>query len=826
MNDTPQQSAILEPVNSQNSTSKRQSGSWWQGLERKWNNLSIRNKISILLVTGATIPVIAVTQGIVEFARRESFNSLKEKLATQLVLLENEIDIEKRSLAANANALALSVQAANINLNDTNSIAQNNQKLQSLVADIKQQQPNASFYLITDEQGKTVAQAIQEVKSDGNEYPLVPSEDAATSTQFQPVELETGIALGDLPIINKSLQLSRSLSGFEVVPGNVLQRLGLARQADIGLRFQKTEGLAEAKQPYPEGKFDIDNGKAGFVMMAVEPIELGNNKVGTAVVGTLVNRNFELVDRLKNVTNVSTATIFARDWRVSTNVPYSDRTTRAIGTRVSKAVADIVLEQKRTFLGNANIIGTEYETGYSPIYNHVQQIDPQQASPVGIAYVGEPQTQVAITLRRITFAGYAIGGVVLIVVSTILILAPSDKSISNPLRQLTDFATRITDGESGMRLETVKRQDEIGVLSQNLNEMAASIDTNLEAKKLEAQQQRQEKEQLEMAIYTLVDEISDATEGDLTVRASLDSLELGTVADLFNAVIVNLQDIAIEAKESTNLVGSSLKQNESEIRLLAEQAIAEARETRETLMSIEQMSQSIQAVSQNASQAEKITDDTYNTVVNGTKNMDLTATSILQLRNTVGETAKKMKRLGESSQKISQAVSFIEEIALKTNVLSINATVEAGRAGEYGQGFTLVAEQVGALAEQSAAVTKEIASIVAAIQTETQEVNQAMESGTTQVVETTRLLEVTKQDLGQVLAKSQEVNQLMGSISQSTVSQADTSQNITKLMQKIVSLSETTSQSSAKVAQSIVETAQVAAKLESTVDQFKVAEQN
>ena len=216
--------------------------------------------------------------------------------------------------------------------------------------------------------------------------------------------------------------------------------------------------------------------------------------------------------------------------------------------------------------------------------------------------------------------------------------------------------------------------------------------------------------------------------------------------------------------------------------------------------------------------------DTYSTIIRSTSNMDLTVNSILELRSTVGETSKKMKRLGESSQKISQAVSFIEEIALRTNVLAINASVEAGRAGEYGQGFTIVAEQVGALAEQSAAATKEITSIVAAIQAETQEVNQAMEFGTTQVVETTRLVESTKQTLNLVLEKSQEVNQLMGSISQSTVSQADTSQDITTLMQKIAQLSANTSKSSAKVAKSIGETAQVAAKLESTVGQFKVAE--
>ena len=358
---------------------------------------------------------------------------------------------------------------------------------------------------------------------------------------------------------------------------------------------------------------------------------------------------------------------------------------------------------------------------------------------------------------------------------------------------------------------------------QTLNEVNKSLEKSAEEQRQQKEQQRQEKEQLETAIYTLIDEVSNATEGDLTVRANLDSMELSTVADLFNAIINNLQEIAIEAKQSTNQVGSSLKQNEAAIRTLAEQAIAEAQETRDTLMSVEQMSRSIQAVAENASQAEQIVDDTYHTIVDSTSNMDLTVNSILNLRTTVSETAKKMKQLGESSQKISQAVSLIEEIALKTNVLAINASAEAGRAGEYGQGFTIVAEQVGALAEQCAAATKEIAGIVAAIQAETQEVNQAMESGTIQVVETTHLVESTKQSLGQVLEKSQAINQLMGSISQTTVSQARTSQNVTNLMQKIANLSETTSESSKEVAQSIVETAKVAAQLESTVAQFKVA---
>ncbi len=436
--------------------------------------------------------------------------------------------------------------------------------------------------------------------------------------------------------------------------------------------------------------------------------------------------------------------------------------------------------------------------------------------------IGVIDYDVVASSGRSLLSVFGLTGLVLGTVALGLIIFLAQQ-LSQPLTNLSEKTQQVAAGNLDIKAN-LEGTLETRTLADNFNNLVKQVKESLQNQQALANEQRQEKEQLETAIYTLISEVSDATEGDLTVRANLDSMELSTVADLFNAIIDNLQDIAIEAKQSTSQVGSSLKQNEEAIRLLAEQAIAEAEETRNTLMSVEQMSQSIQAVSQNASQAEKIANDTYNTVLSSTNDMDLTVDSILNLRTTVGETAKKMKRLGESSQKISQAVSFIEEIALKTNVLAINASVEAGRAGEYGQGFTIVAEQVGALAEQSAAATKEIASIVATIQAETQDVSQAMESGTSQVVDSTKLVKATKQSLSLVLEKSQEINQLMESISQTTVSQANTSQNVTNLMQKIAQLSETTSKSSKEVAQSIVETAKVAQKLESTVGQFKVAE--
>lgn len=437
----------------------------------------------------------------------------------------------------------------------------------------------------------------------------------------------------------------------------------------------------------------------------------------------------------------------------------------------------------------------------------------------------------ALTLQHTSeaFAGErqyrqaAIASLLVAILFTVILTSIIVNRAVKPISELTDVSLKVAEGDLNNRVRS-DRDDEIGVLADSFNTMAQQLQESITDIEAKAAEQRQQREQLELAIATLIDEVIDATDGDLTVRAKLDSIELSTVADLFNAVIDNLQEIAIEAKQSSSQVGSSLQQNEREIRLLAQQSVAEAEETRNTLMSIEQMSQSIQAVAANASQVEQIADDTYNSVLSSTNNMDSTVNSIADLRTTVGETSKKMKRLGESSQRISQAVSFIEEIALRTNILAINATVEAGRAGQYGQGFSIVAEQVAGLAEQSAAATKEIANIVAEIQSETQGVNQAMESGTSQVVETTRLLESTKESLALVLEKSQTIDRLIKSISQSTVSQADTSRNVTKLMEKIAQLSETTSQSSEKVASSIVETARVAQKLESAVAQFKVAE--
>ncbi|MBE9029099.1 HAMP domain-containing protein [filamentous cyanobacterium LEGE 11480] len=402
----------------------------------------------------------------------------------------------------------------------------------------------------------------------------------------------------------------------------------------------------------------------------------------------------------------------------------------------------------------------------------------------------------------------------------VLLLA---RNLAQPLVELTKTAEEVAEGKLDLRVDgqgTVETRTLATAFNRLLDEVQGLLGKQ---EKLAAEQGRQ-RDELEGDIMQLMDDVSDASEGDLTVRAQLSATDVGIVADLFNSIIENLRNTAMQVKTSSGQVGMSLDVNAEGIRSLATQAIAEANSLRQTMQSVEEVSMSIQTVANNADQASKLTDETYASVQDGSEYMDKTVDSILNLRSTVGETAKKIKRLGESAQKISQTVSLIDEIALKTNLLAVNASVEAARAGELGQGFTAVAEQVGALAEQSASATKEIAQIVSAIQAETQEVVGAIETGTAQVVDSTQLVESTKQRLTQVLQKSAQINQLMRSISESTTAQTAAADVVTNQVKSATVESEQRAKASEQMAQAIQDTAEIARSLQESVAQFKVAD--
>lgn len=335
-----------------------------------------------------------------------------------------------------------------------------------------------------------------------------------------------------------------------------------------------------------------------------------------------------------------------------------------------------------------------------------------------------------------------------------------------------------------------------------------------------SEERRQRQEQMQRQLVDLLGDVEAVADGNLTVRASVTAGEIGTVADFFNAIVENLRQIVTQVKQSANQVNASLGQNESAIRTLADEALQQADQTTLTLGSIEAMTVSIQQVAQQAQQAAAVAKTASETATAGGEAMDLTVSNILTLRQTVGQTAKKVKRLGESSQQITKAVSLINQISQQTNLLAINAGIEAARAGEAGQGFAAVAEEVSELASRSATATEEIERIVETIQRETGDVVEAIEQSTAQVVEGTRRVEDAKTSLNQILTGSQKMDELARLISAATGSQVETSASVSELMKEIAQLSRRTSESSRQVSEALRQTVAVAQDLQSQVSTF------
>ena len=353
-------------------------------------------------------------------------------------------------------------------------------------------------------------------------------------------------------------------------------------------------------------------------------------------------------------------------------------------------------------------------------------------------------------------------------------------------------------------------------------ELLQKIEQGRQSAETVSLEERQEKQALQLQLLQLLDDIEGAARGDLTVRADVSEGEIGTVADFFNSIVESLRLIVTKVKASAIQVNASLGSNKTAIGQLAVEAIAQAAEINRTLDAVDKMTLSMKSVASNAQLAASVANTARTSASLSGEAMNLTVENILHLRETVGETTKKVKRLGESTQQISRVVSLINDIALQTNLLAINAGIEAARAGEEGQGFAIVAEEVGELAVRSASATQEIENILQNIKEETNEVVEAMEVGTSQVVEGTQIVQNAKHSLNQILEVSRQMDFLVQSISTATTSQVETSQTVSELMKAIAEVSQRTSESSLEVSQSLQQTVEISQELQETVEMFKV----
>lgn len=337
-----------------------------------------------------------------------------------------------------------------------------------------------------------------------------------------------------------------------------------------------------------------------------------------------------------------------------------------------------------------------------------------------------------------------------------------------------------------------------------------------------ATREKAAKELLQQRSIQLLTALRPALNGDLTVRAPITEDELGTIADAYNNTLQALRQIVTQVQAAAQQVAQTSSTSDTSLAGLTNLAQQQSEEITAALGDIQQMVDSTQAVVTNAELVQVAVQQTNQTVESGDAAMNLTVKAIQGIRETVAQTSKKIKRLSESSQKISKVVNLIGNFATQTNVLALNAAIEATRAGEYGKGFAVVADEVRSLSRQSAAATIEIEKLVQDIQAETGEVAIAMEIGIQQVVEGTNLVNDTRQNLNAIVSATAEISQLIHRITEATQKQMSQSVTVTASMKDVAEIANKTFAESQEIATVFQELSGMAQDLLTTASKFKV----
>ncbi|MDI1307969.1 MAG: methyl-accepting chemotaxis protein [Methylotenera sp.] len=324
------------------------------------------------------------------------------------------------------------------------------------------------------------------------------------------------------------------------------------------------------------------------------------------------------------------------------------------------------------------------------------------------------------------------------------------------------------------------------------------------------------------AVLQLLDEMGDLADGDLTVKAQVRDSITGAIADSINYTIDSLRDLVTEINRATEQVTSATSVAQDTSSQLLTAAETQSDQIMQTTDAVTDMTRSILQVSSNAAQASQVAQRSLEAASQGSQAVQNTISGMNEIRTQIQETSKRIKRLGESSQEISEIVELITDITEQTNILALNAAIQAASAGEAGRGFTVVAEEVQRLAERSSEATKQISAIVKTIQTDTHGAVVAMEKSTEGVVEGARVADAAGQALTEIETVTNNLARLIQSISTATNAQTESATMVANNMQLIQEITTQTTEGTQLTADSVGQLTSLAEELRSSVAGFKL----
>ncbi|MBB5360382.1 twitching motility protein PilJ [Rhodanobacter sp. ANJX3] len=324
------------------------------------------------------------------------------------------------------------------------------------------------------------------------------------------------------------------------------------------------------------------------------------------------------------------------------------------------------------------------------------------------------------------------------------------------------------------------------------------------------------------AIMRLLDEMGSLAEGDLTVKTTVSEDITGAIADSVNYAIDELRSLVTTINETSEQVSSSAQETQTTARHLADAAEQQAQQISSATSAINQIVSSMDIVSKDSAESADVAERSVEIASRGAEVVRETISGMDSIRDQIQETSKRIKRLGESSQEIGSIVELINDIAEQTNILALNAAIQAASAGEAGRGFAVVADEVQRLAERSTSATKRIETLVQTIQSDTNEAVNSMEQTTAEVVAGARLAEDAGSALGDIERVSHDLSALIQSISSAARAQSAAATDISISMNAIQEITSQTSQGASQTADSIGTLAQLASDLRRSVAHFKL----